>query len=116
MRPYQCLRLEWSGDVCLAQVQGSSLEDSWVDELGEELLHLVEQERCRKLVLSMNQLDCLYSVLLGKLLTVSRAMQKAGGRLKLCDVPELVREVFQVCGVDSYFEFAPDRQAAMAEW
>jgi anti-sigma B factor antagonist len=113
---YYCLDIAWHGDVCLARFRGSSLDDVWIDEMGDELCRLVQRDGCRKLVISFGEVDCLYSVLLGKLMTLRKVMLAHGGRLKLCDVPPLVHDVFRVCKVDGYFEFAPDQEAAMADW
>jgi anti-anti-sigma factor len=113
---YRCLDITWTDDVCVARFSDSSLDEVWIDQMGEELRRLIERDGCRKLVLSLADLDCLYSVLLGKLMTLRRVMQAHGGRLKLCDASPLVREVFRVCKVDGFFEFAPDLDAALREW
>jgi anti-sigma B factor antagonist len=113
---FRCLRVTWHGDVCLATFEGSSLDENWIDEMGEELRQLVEREGCRKLVISFAELDCLYSVLLGKLMALRRLMLSYQGRLKLCEVPPLVREVFRVCRLEPYFQFVDTREEALENW
>jgi hypothetical protein len=61
-------------------------------------------------------MECLYSLLLGKLLRVQRAINAVDGRLKLIDVAPLAREVFAVCRLEVQFEFAPDLEAALGDW
>ena len=113
---YHCLAVSWVGEVCLVRFRESSLDDVWIDELGDELRQLVERDGCRKLVISFGELDCLYSVLLGKLMTLRKVMHAHGGRLKLCEVPAQVQEVFHVCKVDGFFEFVPELEQALADW
>lgn len=111
--PYHCLRLEWHGDVCVVTLQGSSLDDLWVEEMGRELHDLIQRDGCRKLVLRLGDINCLYSVLLGKLLTIRRLMRSFNGRLKLCETPPHVAEVFHVCRLERYFEFVPTQEEAV---
>jgi anti-anti-sigma factor len=113
---YQCLAVEKRGDVSIVRFRGGSFDEPWMERLGSEFLHLVEKEGCRKLVLSLGELDCLYSMLLGKLISLSRAMQANDGRMKLCCLPPHVREVFAICKLDNYFEFVPDIETAMKDW
>jgi anti-anti-sigma factor len=115
-RAFKCFDLEWVGEVAIARFRRGNLEDSWTNQLGDELLSLIEVDKVRKLVISFNEMECLYSTLLGKLLRVKRSMEAAGGRLKLVDVPPMARDVFAVCKLDMQFEFAPDRQSAIKDW
>lgn len=115
-RQYRSIDVEKVGDVFLVRFRNSSLDEFWVQQLGEELRVLIEVEACRKLIISFADCEALYSVLLGKLMTVRRQLEAVNGRLKLTDVSPLVRDVFRTCKLDQYFEFAPDREQAMAEW
>lgn len=110
---YENVSAEWVGDTCFVRFRSSSLEDSWIEQVGQELDHLIEVEGCRRMVISLEGVDCLYSLLLGKLLTVRRSMLDHQGRLRLCDVPSLVREVFRISKLEKLFEFAPDRETAL---
>jgi anti-anti-sigma factor len=113
---YECFDLEKVGDVAIARLKGGGLDDAWTTQLGDELLTLIYSDNVRKLILSFNNIDCLFSTLLGKLVRLKRAMESTGGRLKLIDVNPLAREVFSVCKLDTQFEFAPDSQTALKDW
>jgi anti-anti-sigma regulatory factor len=115
-RDYQCFDLEWVGDVAVARFRQGNLDDSWINQLGEELLHLIETDGVRKLIISFNDMECLYSLLLGKLLRAKRTMDAVGGKIKLIDVPPLAREVFIVCRLDVQFDFAANRESALSGW
>jgi len=115
-RTYQCFDLEWVEGVAVARLRRGNLDEGWIDLLGDELLRLIAAEKVRRLVISLGEMECLYSLLLGKLLRVQRAINAVDGRLKLIDVAPLAREVFAVCRLEVQFEFAPDLEAALGDW
>ena len=65
------------------------------------------------LSLGPGTLDCLYSIFMAKLVSVHRRLQDRQGALILCDVTPEVLTVFEACRLRTYFEFAPDRAAAL---
>jgi anti-anti-sigma regulatory factor len=115
-REFNCFELERIGDVAVARFRRGNLDDGWINQLGEELIYLIDEEGVRKLVISFNDMECLYSLLLGKLMRAKRHMDAAKGRLKLMDIPPLAREVFAVCKLDVQFNFAPNRESAIKDW
>lgn len=110
---YRSIHVEQIDDVFVVGFQHSTLDDVWVQQLGEDVQDLIEKRGCRKLIVSLANCEALYSVLLGKLMTVRRHVLSVDGRLILTDANPLVREVFVTCKLDGYFEFAPDREAAL---
>ncbi len=112
---YRSIFVEQVGDVFVVGFQNSTLDDVWVQQLGEDVQHLIDQRGCRKLVLSLANCDALYSVLLGKLMTMRRHLQEVGGRMLLIDVYPFVHEVFVISKLDGYFDFRPDRATAVRE-
>lgn len=112
---YRSISVEQVGDVFIVGFQHSTLDDAWVQQLGEDIQDLLENRGCRKLVVSLGNCEALYSVLLGKLMTIRRQVQDKGGRMILVDVYPFVHEVFVTCKLDSYFDFRPDREAAIRE-
>jgi anti-anti-sigma factor len=103
-------------DVWIAHLKSGSLDETWMERLGQELLDLIQKDGCRKLVLHFGELDCLYSTLLGKLVNLRKVMAEVGGRMRIYGVSSLVHEIFRVCKLDDYFEFARDRQEALKDW
>jgi anti-sigma B factor antagonist len=116
VRSLRTVRVEQIGDVWLARFQNSSLDDEWVQTLGDEVGQLIEREGARKVVFQFGDLNCLFSVLLGKLISLNKLIESKGGRLKLANVSPEVREVFQVCHVEDQFRFAPSMQSAINDW
>ena len=91
------------------------LEEEEILAMTEELLSLIQEQGCRKMILCLGPggLDCLFSVFLATLVTVRRKLAECGGLLKLCEVPPQTREVFEACHLQRYFDFEPDQAAAV---
>ncbi len=114
--PFRQLDVDYQADVICIALRQRRLDEAAVLEVGDELLRLIHEQGCRKLVLSLGPepLQCLYSVFLAKLVTVQRHLHEKGGQLKLCDLHPETRTVFEVCQLDEYFDFMPDRAKALA--
>ncbi len=115
-RPYRQIKLDRDADVCCVHLAHRRIDEQGVNALGNELAELIEKDGCRKMVLSLGpgSLDCLYSLFLAKLVMVQRRLETHGGALVLCDVTPDVMTVFEACRLGTFFEFAPDRAAAVA--
>jgi anti-anti-sigma factor len=117
MKPaYQQIEVDREGNITCVRLRQRRIDEPDIQVLGYELTDLVEQDGCRRLVLSLGpgSLDCLFSVFLAKLVMVHRRLLDHGGALILCDVTPEVMSVFEACKLQTYFEFAPDRAAAVA--
>ena len=114
--PYRHLDVERRDDVWSARLRQTQLDEPSVHELGNELLTLVDTEGCRKLVLILgpDELVCLYSVLLSKLVTLQKHLNAVGGGLKLAEVGPATLSIFEACRLSALFDFAPDRASAIA--
>jgi anti-anti-sigma factor len=104
------------GDVVFARFRHRKIEEAGIHTLGNELTELIESDGCRKLVLGLGPgtLECLYSVFLAKLVMIQRRMQDHKGALILCELTPEVKAVFEACKLMNYFDFAPDKPAALA--
>jgi anti-anti-sigma factor len=105
------------GDVTCISLKKHRLSEDEIQQIAEEVVGLIDGG-CRKLVLSLGPgaLQCLYSVFLSKLVMFQRLLREHGGSMKLCDVTPEVRGVFEACRLYELFEFAPDRESAVASF
>ncbi len=87
-----------------------------VQDFGAEMLRLIDEEGCRKLVMSLgpDEPHLLFSVFLAKLVMIHRQLLEVKGRMMLCDVNAEIMGVFKACQLDSYFDFAADSTSAIA--
>jgi hypothetical protein len=114
-RPWKQLEVERQGEVHCARLQHVQMDETQLQDLSVELNRLIDEEGCRKLVLSLGPPDplCLYSVFLAKLVSLQRRLNQAGGGLKLAHVSPDTYRIFEACRLHSIFEFHPDKQTAM---
>ena len=103
-------------DVFCVRLKHQRLEEQQIIALADELLRLINEQDCRKMILCLGPglLDCLYSVFLATLVMVQRNLVERGGALKLCEVSPETLGVFRACYLDRHFSFEPDQESALA--
>jgi hypothetical protein len=114
---YRYIEVDKIQDVFCVHLKQSRLEEMEIEALGGELVNLIQDGGCRKLVLNLglNSPTVLFSLFLAKLVLAHRHLLEVNGAMRLCAVNSYIMEVFQACRLDSYFEFAPDQNAAVGE-
>ena len=115
-RQYRTIAVDRTNDVFCVRLRHPHMPEPEVHEMADELVSLIDEEGCRKMVLSLGPEapNLIYSVFVGKLLMVRRRIQEGGGALKLCSVSPAVESVFDVLRLTQYFDFYPDPAAAVA--
>ncbi len=114
-RMYEHIQVEQQGAVYCVHFRHGRIDDDQLEDLGAELSRLVDEEGCQKMVLNLgpHEVQCLYSVLLAKLVHLQRRLEGHGGGLALAQVTPHVRELFRVTNLDRLFRFYPDQAAAI---
>jgi anti-sigma B factor antagonist len=103
------------GDVTIVRFRDQSLTESrGIEEIAQELFHLVEGEDCQKLVVSLASVDCMSSAALGKLITLNRKATGRGGALKLSNMNADISLVFSVTQLDRLFDIEEDEDHAIS--
>jgi hypothetical protein len=113
---YRHLNVEVFGDVFFVALKDTRLDETEVYQLADELVSLISDRGCRKMILALgpDSPECLYSVFIAKLLMIRRRIVELGGVIKLCSVSPHVLGVFEACQLTGYFDFLPDKAAALA--
>jgi len=113
---YHHIEVSTANDVFCVHLKNINMPEHEVHDLGAEMLRMIDEDGCRKLVLSLgpDEPHLLFSVFLAKLVMVHRRLLEVNGRMMLCDVNAEVMGVFKACQLDSYFDFAPDSTSAIA--
>ena len=70
----------------------------------------------RKFVMDFAESSYIDSTGLGSLVSLSRKIREAGGRLRLAGLNEDLRTLFELTKLDTVFEIADTRAAAMADF
>jgi hypothetical protein len=117
-RPPRHIDVERTGDVSTVRLRNQKLTEKDILEMADELLGLANQGGCRKLVLVIGpgKIECLYSLLLAKLVMLRRHLVDRQGRLKIAEASPETIGIFKSCGLDTYFEFEPDAATAVARF
>jgi anti-sigma B factor antagonist len=113
-------RLEVSevGDVTVVHFRDQRIiDDLAIQETGQELVQLVEEEGGRKkLLLNFTEVGFMSSAALGKLITVNKKMKAQGGAVKMCNIRPDILEVFAITRLDRLFDIKKDEEEALADF
>ena len=98
-------------------------DDTVVVELPRELeghdalqavVETIRHDREHHVVIDFSRAEIVGSVTMSALLELRRLLRRSGRRLMLCSVAAKARTVFSVAQIETLFEFAADRKAALA--
>jgi anti-sigma B factor antagonist len=89
------------------------LDEQNIQLIGEQLFSLVDEAGRRKILLNFANVEYLSSAALGKLITLNKKVQAAGGRLILCNIDPQIYEVFEITKLNKLFKIHKEEQAAM---
>jgi anti-sigma B factor antagonist len=108
------LEVEDKGDVTVVRFTVKKiLDEQNIQVIGEQLFGLVDELGRRKLVLDFGNVTYLSSAALGKLITLSKKLHAAGGKLILCNVAPQVYEVFRLGKLTKLLNIQQDLEAAL---
>ena len=110
------LELEEVGDVTVVNfVDKKILDEQNIQIIGEQLFDLVENQGKKKILLNFGNVEFLSSAALGKLITLNKKVQQAGGKLAMCKIAKEILEVFEITKLDKLFKIFKDEQTAL-QW
>lgn len=103
------------GDVTVVRfVDRKILDPANIQELGDELFGLVEEDNRKSLLLNFSRVEFLSSAALNKLIILDRKVRAQKGRLKLCDLRPEIQEVFMITKLNQLFDIREDEAEALA--
>jgi anti-sigma B factor antagonist len=108
------LEIEQVGAVTIARlIRPDYVDEETVGSTGNELFHLVEEQGCRRLVLSLTKMKRAGSAMLGKIIWLHKKMHTAGGKLVLCCIDSTLYEAFQALQLTRLFRIFDSEQEAL---
>lgn len=103
------------GDVTVVRFTDRKiLDETSIQEMGQELFNLIEKDRRTKLVLNFSSVEFLSSAALGKLITLDRKSKAQHGTLKLSNIRPEIYEVFAITKLNKLFDIKEDEADALA--
>jgi anti-sigma B factor antagonist len=82
----------------------------------EDLCEKIRSGEFRNLVLNGSQLEYVASATLGKLMTLSRLTNQAGGQLKLCCLEPQFHDILRTTRLNEVFEIYDDEAGALSSF
>src|SRR5215813_13012952 len=108
------LEVEDIGEVTVVNFTDRKiLDEQNIQIIGEQLFSLVDEDGRRKILLNFGNVEYLSSAALGKLITLNKKLQTAGGKLILCNIDPQIHEVFEITKLDKFFKIMKEEQAAL---
>lgn len=108
------LEVEDIGDVTVVNFTDRKiLDEQNIQLIGEQLFSLVDESGRKKVLLNFGNVEYLSSAALGKLITLNKKLQAAGGRLILCNIDPQIYEVFEITKLNKVFNIHKEEQAAL---
>jgi len=103
------------GDVTVVRFRDRKILDAAsIQELGEELFALIEQQDRKSLLLSFSNVEFLSSAALNKLIIMDKKVKAFGGQLKFSDLKPEILEVFVITRLTQLFEIKENEAEALA--
>lgn len=101
------------GVTVVSFVETKIVNEESIQEVGDQLYSLVEDEGHKQLLLNFGNVQFLSSAALGKLINLKKKVGAAKGKLKLCCIHPDLFEVFRITRLDQVFEIYDEEQAAL---
>lgn len=115
MAVHRRLQVSEVGEVTVVRfVDRKILDEANIQELGQELFQLVEENQRKNLLLNFSSVEFLSSAALGKLITLDKKVKAHGGNLKLSNIRPEIYEVFAITKLNKLFDIKDDEADALA--
>jgi len=99
------LRVSVDGAVTRVEfVDRNIIDEANIQQIGEELMKLVEAGTRPKLLLSFKGVEHLSSAALGTLIHVHKRLEQRNGQLRLSDITPQIFEVFRITKLNKLFQ------------
>jgi anti-sigma B factor antagonist len=116
MAEYQRIQVTEIDNVLVVRFTDRKILDELIiQDLGKELFSLVE-DGPRNLLLNFTNVDFLSSAALGKLISLHKKVERAGGVLKLSNIKPEIYDVFKITRLNEKFDIKDEQEDALAEF
>ncbi len=101
-------------DIVIVAFRVAELSDEEnIELMGTELLDLVDQFDCRKIIVDLANIRMLTSSAMGKLITLHRKLHRCDGSLVICGLAGDPEMVFRTSNLLNYFQVTDDVDGAI---
>ncbi len=89
------------------------LEDTKIQQIGQELLECQSRAVDNKLLLNFSNVTFMSSAMIGKLVLLNKKCASDGVKLKLCNISKNLGEVFKITGLNKVLDIQKDEEKAL---
>ncbi len=108
--------IQQHGDVTVIRFIESRILDSGViQQLGDSLFRIVDEEGASKLVVNLAEVSFLSSAALNRLILLKKKVQQVDGQLKLVEMKPEIQRVFEISRLDTFFDILDQQATALAQ-
>ena len=112
---YQNLDITKVADVTVVRFRNRRIvKDNEIQEFGNEIFSLVENDKPEKLLLNFSTVEFLGSPALGWLIALERKVKAQGGSLKVSNLPPSISEIFAIVKLHRLIDVQEDEAIALA--
>jgi anti-sigma B factor antagonist len=103
------------GDVTVVRfVDRRILDEANIQEMGQELFQIVEEQGKKQILLNFSGVEFLSSAALGKLITLDKRVKSHSGKLILSNIRPEIYEVFKITRLNTTLDIKDDEADALA--
>lgn len=115
MAAYRRLQVSDVGGVTVVRfVDGEIRGEANIEQFGQELLRLVQEDGRTNILLNFESVEYLSSAALVKLIALHKEVKNRGGQLKMCNISPEFYEVFAITKLNTLFDIVDKEQEALA--
>ncbi len=108
------LQITNEGDViCVQFLDRNILEEAAIQQIGQQLVRLIDQSPNPKVLISFEKVEHLSSAALGALIAINNKSRQKGGQLRLAAIDPQIFEVFKITKLDQMFQILDTADEAM---
>lgn len=101
-------------DVTVVNFQDASMLDAHrIEQIAQQLYHLVDEENRRKMILDFTAVKFLSSTALGVLINLQKKATTIKGEVSICGMRGELAKLFKITNLDKLFRFHPDEESAL---
>jgi len=89
------------------------LDEGNIQQIGDEIVALIEQDDSPKLLINFENVDHLSSAALGTLITINSKIRAKDGQLRLANIAPQIYEVFVITKLNKLFQIHETTEEAM---
>ena len=123
VRPATAAEREWDGSLLNVREEGKVavvtfakshiLDQSNVQQLGDELEALVEDHNYRYILINFKGVTYLSSTVMGRLASLLKKVKERKGDVQLCGIEDDVEEIFEMLSYDKLFKIYNTEKAGV---